>query len=225
MFRRLAEAWGRLSSGQQVIVAVIAFMLTFGILVGAFAEPGPPGPAGPLGPPGRQGEQGPQGERGDVAERGAKGDTGDPGPRGEKGERGATGRQGERGEPGEPAPTPAHTPTPAQTPTLEVAQEIQTIVIGTMMLDPAVRDAAISQAGRDLSLALVIGPAVNEEYARQLGDSFVRMLKSLSQDDPPGLSIGTGIYNYIVAVHYPNGVLVAIGAKARNSDHIRWRER
>ena len=41
MFRRLAEAWGRLSSGQQVIVAVIAFMLTFGILVGAFAEPGP----------------------------------------------------------------------------------------------------------------------------------------------------------------------------------------
>ena len=83
-------------------------------------------------------------------------------------------------------------------------------------------DAAISQDGRDLSLVLVVAYATNERYAKQLGENFVRMLKSLSQDDPPGQSIGTGIYNYLVGVYLPNGDRVALGAKARTSDRITW---
>ena len=119
-----------------------------------------------------------------------------------------------------PTSTPAATPTP--TPTLEVSEEIQTIVISTIMGNPEVLDAAISQDGRTLSLVLIVGSATNKEYSKQLGDNFVRMVKSFSQDDPPGKTIGKGMFNYLVGVYYPSGDLVVQGAKVTIADRITW---
>ena len=83
-------------------------------------------------------------------------------------------------------------------------------------------DAAIGQDGSDVNLVLVVTALTSEARARELGDNFVRMTKSMSQDDPPTRSIGFGIYSYLVGVYYPDETLVAMGAKVQSSDRITW---
>ena len=95
-------------------------------------------------------------------------------------------------------------------------------IIATMKQNPGVLDAAISQQGERVSLVLIVDPLTNESGARQLGDNFVRMFKSLSDDEPPGRSIGRGKYDYLIGVYYPNEKKVAQGAKSRASDRISW---
>ncbi len=64
--------------------------------------------------------------------------------------------------------------------------------------------------------------ATNEDYARQLGDNFVRMVKAFSDDDPPGQTIGTGKYDYLISIYTSAEERVALGAKSRISDRISW---
>ena len=85
-----------------------------------------------------------------------------------------------------------------------------------------VRDALVTQEGDDVSLVLVVDYALNEARARQLGDNFVRLAKSLGPDDSPGASIGTGKLHYLVGVYYPNEDRIALGAKAKNASSISW---
>ena len=87
---------------------------------------------------------------------------------------------------------------------------------------PFVLDAAITQRNETLILVVIVGPAVNADYARELGDNFVRMVKALSPDDPPGRYVGTGIYDYRIGVYYPNETSAAVGAKVRSSPIITW---
>ena len=95
-------------------------------------------------------------------------------------------------------------------------------IIATMKQNPGVLDAAISQQGERVSLVLIVHPITNESRARQLGDNFVRLCKSLSDDEPPGRSIGRGKYDYLIGVYYPNEKKVALGAKSSVSDRISW---
>ena len=95
-------------------------------------------------------------------------------------------------------------------------------IVATMKQNPGVLDAAISERGNQISLVLIVHPITNEVGARQLGDSFVRMFKSLSDDDSPGSSIGKGKYDYLIGVYYPNEKRVAQGAKSRTSSRISW---
>ena len=83
-------------------------------------------------------------------------------------------------------------------------------------------DATITQDRRRLTLLLVVKASTNESHSKQLGESFVRILKTLSQDDAPGKSVGRGTYDYVVYVYFPNAELVVLGAKSRVSDRIRW---
>ena len=83
-------------------------------------------------------------------------------------------------------------------------------------------DAATSKSGNSVSLVLIVRPSTSTTRAKQLGENFVRMYKSLSDDDPPGRSIGRGKYDYIIGVYYPNERPVARGAKARSSTQISW---
>lgn len=85
-----------------------------------------------------------------------------------------------------------------------------------------VQDAAIVQDGEKLSLALIVGYATNEETAKDLGDSFVRMVKSSSGDTPPGKEIGPGIYTYLIGVFYPDKSEVISGAKCGMCKSIYW---
>ena len=51
-----------------------------------------------------------------------------------------------------------------------------------------------------MDLVIIANAAINEEHAKELADSFVRMGKTFSEDESPGKEIGTGIYNYLVGV-------------------------
>jgi hypothetical protein len=53
---------------------------------------------------------------------------------------------------------------------------------------------------RYFSKHLIANAAINEEYAKELADSLVRMVKTFSEDESPGKEIGTGICNYLVGV-------------------------
>ena len=91
-----------------------------------------------------------------------------------------------------------------------------------MRANPEVLDVGISQSGSDISLVLIVQARTSTSRARDLGENFVRMYKSLSDDDPPGRSIGTGRYNYLIGVYYPNKKPVASGAKVSFADRISW---
>ena len=107
------------------------------------------------------------------------------------------------------------TPTPTTHPTsLAITSSIEAY--------PEVLDAATSKSGNSVSLVLIVRSATNTTRARELGDNFVRMYKGLSDDDPPGRSIGRGKYDYVIGVYYPNERPVAVGAKARGSTQISW---
>ena len=107
-------------------------------------------------------------------------------------------------------------------PDIRVTTGVKQMTIGEITAYPEVLDAAITQEGRDLSLVVVVGFATTEEQAKKLGDNFVRLVKTLSQDVPPGKDIGTGMFNYLVGVYYPDEKVVALGAKARTAINIRW---
>ncbi len=120
-------------------------------------------------------------------------------------------------------PEPSLTPTPGPADTaIQISEEIKEIVIGSISGYQSVQDAAIDQEGRAISLVLVVASGTNEEHAKELGENFVRMLKSLSQDEPPSRVIGSGIYDYMIGVYDPNGESLALGVKARTTDRIRW---
>ena len=117
--------------------------------------------------------------------------------------------------------TPTATPRQSRPSTSSNAQA-QDLAIQSIKQETLVLDAAIAQRGNRFSLALVVNRATNQQRARQLGESFVRMLKSFSDDENPGRDIGPGKYDYIITVTYPDETVVAIGGKATISTRISW---
>lgn len=85
-----------------------------------------------------------------------------------------------------------------------------------------VKDAAISQKGETLSLVVFVEYGTSKEQAREMGDNFVRLVKSFTQDISPEKEIGEGIYDYIVGVYYPNQKEVVMGAKSSIARNITW---
>ena len=103
-----------------------------------------------------------------------------------------------------------------------ISANVEDMAVSTMMVEPQVLDAGVSRDGNQFSLVVIVPYSVNSQQAKQLGDSFVRLVKSLSPDDPPGRQIGTGVYDYVVGVYYPNEKPVARGAKSRVARSISW---
>ena len=99
---------------------------------------------------------------------------------------------------------------------------IEMAVLGIEQYDD-VLEASIAQDGEDLSLAIKVPYAMSAERARQLGDNFVRMVKTISKDgEAPGTAIGRGEYDYLITVFMPNGSPIAQGAKVGSSPRITW---
>ena len=134
-----------------------------------------------------------------------------------------------------PRPTFTHAPThtPGPRPTREatraplplspaLSEELKASLVANIRDDRRVVDAAIVQDELAFSLVVIVGFATNEEYAKTVGDNFVRMVKALSDDENPGKSIGSGKYDYVIGVYYPDESPVALGAKARNRGEITW---
>ena len=104
----------------------------------------------------------------------------------------------------------------------KLSADIKAMVLAGIEGYPAVLDVAVSQKGDDISLVLIVVPGTSESEAKRLGENAVRMTKSLSQDSPPGKTVGKGIYNYLVGVYYPDERVVAQGAKATFADRVTW---
>ena len=104
----------------------------------------------------------------------------------------------------------------------ESLSKILTVVVREIEGSARVRDAAARLEGKTFSLVLIVDYATSEQYARVLGEDFVRLLKGLGPDDPPGREIGRGKYDYVVGVYYPNERELARGAKAKTADRISW---
>lgn len=72
-------------------------------------------------------------------------------------------------------------------------------------------------------MTLVVDYGTSEEYAKELGDNFVRLVKGTSPgEEGTGKEIGPGVYDYLVSVYYPNGDLVAMGAKVSGARSLHW---
>lgn len=88
--------------------------------------------------------------------------------------------------------------------------------------DALVQDAAVTQGGRQLSLVLIVDYATSEAYAKELGDRFVRLVKSCGPEPAPSQDIGEGTFDYLIGVYYPDVTLIAMGAKVSSSEYITW---
>ena len=110
----------------------------------------------------------------------------------------------------------------ATTRTAATSASPESMILSTIRGYSLVRDAAISQDGSSVNLVLIVDYAIDPDYARQLGDNFVRLAKTFLRDDAPGKAIGTGKYDYLIGIYYPNEKQLALGAKSRVSDRISW---
>lgn len=85
-----------------------------------------------------------------------------------------------------------------------------------------VTDAAISQKNETLSLVVFVEYGTSKEKAKEMGDNFVRLVKTFTKDISPEKEIGEGIYDYIIGVYYPNQKEIVIGAKSTIGRNITW---
>jgi outer membrane murein-binding lipoprotein Lpp len=104
----------------------------------------------------------------------------------------------------------------------QLTVEQKELAISQIKHNTMVQDAAITQDGKHLSLAIIVEYATNEETAKDLGDSFLRLVKTFGPEDAPQKEIGPGIYDYLVGVYYPDKTQVALGAKCSSCRKIAW---
>ena len=124
-----------------------------------------------------------------------------------------------------PAPTTPPVPPPAVSP-LALSPEQQAAAVAEIKKQEGVLDAVVNQGeGRRLNLIITVGDGTNETRARELGESFVRLVKDIGPDvDPSPGEIGAGHrgYNYLVRVNLPDGKAVALGDKRWDLTSILW---
>lgn len=99
------------------------------------------------------------------------------------------------------------------------------MVIASIEERPEVVDAAVRiQPDRpcEISLALIVAHRLIEPEAQELGDSFLRLVKSLGPDTSPGRSIGSGTYDYLIGVYMRDETQLALGAKVSVAERITW---
>lgn len=85
-----------------------------------------------------------------------------------------------------------------------------------------VDEASISQDGKRLSLGLVVRPETTQDKALELGDNFLRLVKTFGPEAMPGKEIGSGTFDYMITVAYADGTTIAQGAKKSNATQITW---
>ena len=109
----------------------------------------------------------------------------------------------------------------------KITEGEKNLVIGAMLENLEVVDADILQSERRMTLTLVVREATTAQRAKEIGEGFIRLTKSLGPDDSPtidagGEEIGDGIFDYVISIFYPSGEAVASGAKTQSSSNIDW---
>ncbi len=129
--------------------------------------------------------------------------------------------------PSTPVPTPGVAgPAPTGAPTgaspLALPPAVIAAAVAAIKSYPEVFDAAVGQDGQRLDLAVIVSHGTNETRAREIGRDFVRLVKEIGPDDPPGQEIGPGRYSYDVRVLDPDNALVALGSKVYAAPRLTW---
>ena len=121
------------------------------------------------------------------------------------------------------APTTPPAPPPAVTP-LTLSPEQRAAPVAAIKQQPDVVDAVVDQGeGRRLNLTLTVTNGTTETRARELGESFVRLVKDIGpDDDPPPDGIGPGRHTYFVRVNLAGGETVALGDKRWDLPSMLW---
>lgn len=103
-----------------------------------------------------------------------------------------------------------------------ISDSAKTLAITSIQGYDGVREAQVYQDGKKIKLVIVVGYGTSKQYAKELGDNFVRLVKTFSKDSPPGKKIGKGIYDYHVGVATPNAKLLVQGVKIDLGSRIVW---
>ena len=103
-----------------------------------------------------------------------------------------------------------------------ITETEKSLAIETIKGYQGVIDAAISQNGKEVNLAIIVSDRTSEAYAKQLGENFLRLVKTYSKDSPPKKEIGKGIFHYLVGIYTPSKKLIVMGAKDGNATRISW---
>ena len=105
--------------------------------------------------------------------------------------------------------------------------------VAFIMQDPLVQNAAIRIEDRQIVLAIVANRAINQQYARQLGDNFARYFATATagrSDDERLKKTPTRDFYGGVWEHYSGTIVIAFdadtvfqrGTLARGASTIRW---
>jgi hypothetical protein len=94
-------------------------------------------------------------------------------------------------------------------------KEMVAMAVNTMKQSDAVRDAAVSQVGNIISLALIVQNYVTPERSKELGDAFVRQVISLCDEGSLGKEIGKSKFNYLIGVYRPDKTEIVSVQKLR----------
>ena len=103
-----------------------------------------------------------------------------------------------------------------------LSESAKDLAIDEIMGYPQVLGAAIGQDGTSLTLAVVVAFGSAESAAKDVGDDFVRVVKSFGPESAPAKEIGKGEFDYLVTVVYPDKTVIVRGAKVSNSARITW---
>lgn len=104
-----------------------------------------------------------------------------------------------------------------------ISDDIKQIIIDHFVLNYAdVRDVFVGQEHDDIKIAIIVRPGTTRQRAKEIGESAVRLTKSLSDDDNPDKLIGKGIYDYRIAVGTSAENIMVQGAKNAGAISISW---
>lgn len=112
----------------------------------------------------------------------------------------------------------------------EISQEAIQMAIDQIVQSEYVKDAAVTIKDKTISLAVITSPLVSENYAKDVGESFVRLFGSFTAvtdselEAPTNDSYG-GIYEYynlLIYVGTGTDNIIVSGAKVTGARHISW---
>jgi len=104
----------------------------------------------------------------------------------------------------------------------EITKENKRKAIQKIKEQDGVIEAVILQNDAKVKLVLTVIEATTKEQGKELGERFVRLIKTFCRDPNPNKEIGKGIYDYIVEVYYPEKKELVIGIKDRLNEFIAW---
>ena len=116
----------------------------------------------------------------------------------------------------------------------KLSEEAKNTAIESIKENPEVLDAIIFQSefvrrggekapkGSQINLTIVVTQETSRNRGRGLGEAFVRTVKRVAPEPDPGETIGTGIYDYTIAVYYPELAPLDEGQKEASEEEVDW---